>query len=160
MGARTIPARREEVLQMSVNKAIIVGRLGADPEIRFTGTGRAVCNFRIATDSVWKDRDGNRQKNTEWHQIVVWGQQAETCAKYLTKGREVYVEGEIRTRNYEAKDGTKRYVTEIVAQQVRFLGGPGDRAPARDGGGGMSDAAESMGHYGDAPDPAEDDIPF
>jgi single-strand DNA-binding protein len=144
---------------MSVNKAIIVGRLGADPEIRFTGTGRAVCNFRLATDSVWKDRDGNRQKSTEWHQIVVWGQQAETCAKYLTKGREVYVEGEIRTRSYEGKDGQKRYVTEIVAQNVRFLGGGGDRAGARDAGG-MSDAAESMGRYGDAPDPADDDIPF
>jgi single-strand DNA-binding protein len=145
---------------MSVNKAIIVGRLGADPEIRFTGTGRAVCNFRVATDSVWKDREGNRQKSTEWHQIVVWGQQAEVCSKYLTKGREVYVEGEIRTRSYEGKDGNKRYVTEIIAQQVRFLGGPGDRAPMRDSGGGVPEAAESAGHYGDAPEAAEDDIPF
>ena len=143
---------------MSVNKAIIVGRLGADPEIRFTGTGRAVANFRIATDSVWKDRDGNRQKSTEWHQIVVWGAQAETCAKYLTKGREVYVEGEIRTRNYEGKDGNKRYVTEIVAQQVRFLGGAGDRSGARDPG--MPDAAESSGGYADTGGPVDDDVPF
>src|SRR3990167_2357951 len=129
---------------MSVNKAILGGRLGADPEIRFTGTGRAVANFRIATDSVWKDRDGNRQKTTEWHNIVVWGQQAETCAKYLTKGREVYVEGEIRTRNYEGKDGVKRYVTEIIAQQVRFLGGAaarGGRLRCRRGGAGLRRSA-------------------
>ena len=140
---------------MSVNKAILVGRLGADPEIRFTGTGRAVCNFRIATDSVWKDRDGNRQKNTEWHQIVVWGQQAETCSKYLSKGREVFIEGEIRTRSWE-KDGVKRYTTEIVAQQVRFLGGAGDRAP-RDAG---SPEGDSMGYGDAAPAPLDDDVPF
>lgn len=143
---------------MSVNKAIIVGRLGADPEIRFTGTGRAVANFRVATDSVWKDRDGQQQRTTEWHKIVVWGPQAENCAKYLTKGREVYVEGEIRTRSYDAKDGTKRYVTEIVAQNVRFLGG-GERGAARDLPAPPSDAAEAGG-FGPPVADADDDVPF
>ncbi len=141
---------------MSVNKAIIVGRLGRDPELRFTSNGRAKATFGVATDSVWKDRDGQRQKQTEWHNIVVWGPQAETCAKYLTKGREVYIEGEIRTRTYE-KDGAKHYITEIVAQQVRFLGG-GDRGAPREAG--MPDAAEPTGPYGGGNDPGEDDIPF
>jgi len=137
---------------MSVNKAILVGRLGADPEVRFTGAGRAVCNFRIATDSVWKDRDGNRQKRTEWHKIVVFGPQGETCGKYLSKGREVYVEGELQTRSYE-KEGQKHYSTEIVAQTVRFLGG-GERGASRDTGG-----DSDMGGGFDAP-MAEDDVPF
>lgn len=112
----------------SINKAIIVGRLGSDPESRSTSGGKSVCNFNVATDSSWKDRDGQRQKQTEWHRIVVWGPQAETCAKYLSKGREVYVEGEIRTRSYDDKEGAKRYVTEIVARDVRFLGGGGKAA--------------------------------
>ena len=87
---------------MSVNKAIIVGRLGADPELRFTPSGRAVANFNLATSSVWKDKSsGERKEDTQWHKIVVWGPQAETCGKYLQKGREVFVEGEIRTRNYD-----------------------------------------------------------
>ena len=142
---------------MSVNKAILVGRLGADPEMRFTGTGRAVCNFRIATDSVWKDRDGNRQKRTEWHKIVVWGPQAETCGKYLAKGREVYVEGELQTRSYD-KDGQKHYSTEIVAQTVRFLGGGAERGAGRE----MGDQEPMGGGMGggfDAPGP-DDDVPF
>lgn len=138
---------------MSVNKAILVGRLGADPEVRFTGAGRAVCNFRIATDSVWKDRDGNRQKRTEWHKIVVFGPQGETCGKYLAKGREVYVEGELQTRSYE-KEGQKHYSTEIVAQTVRFLGGGGERGAGRDMGG-----DSDMGGGFDAP-MADDDVPF
>lgn len=138
---------------MSVNKAILVGRLGRDPEMRYTPGGQPVCNFSIATDAVWKDRDGNKQKRTEWHRIVVWGPQAEVCSKYLAKGREVYVEGEIQTRSYE-KEGQKHYSTEIRAQQVQFLGG-------RDGGGqrdsgGMADD----GGYGDAAGPADDDVPF
>lgn len=136
---------------MSVNKVILVGRLGADPEMRFTGGGRAVCNFRIATDSVWKDKDGNRQKRTEWHKIVVWGPQGENCGKYLSKGREVYVEGELQTRQYE-KEGQKHYATEIVAGTVRFLGG-GERGAGRDMGG------SDMGGGFDAP-MADDDVPF
>jgi single-strand DNA-binding protein len=137
---------------MSVNKAIIVGRLGRDPEIRFTPSGRAVCNFDLATELFWKDRDGNRQKDTQWHKIVVWGPQGETTSKYLSKGREVYVEGEIRTRSYDDKEGNKRYVTEIVARDVRFLGGgQGERG----GDGAGSDPASDVG--GPSPD---DDVPF
>lgn len=128
---------------MSVNRAILVGKLGKDPELRFTSAGRAVCNFSIATANVWKDRDGQRQKQTEWHRIVVWGAQAETAAKYLAKGREVYVDGEIRTRSYDDKDGVKRSVTEIVARDVKFLGG---------GNGGQ--------RQDDATDDDNDDIPF
>ena len=148
---------------MSVNKAIIVGRLGGDPELRFIPSGRAVANFNIATDSVWKDRDGQRQKQTEWHRIVVWGPQAETCSKYLAKGREVYVEGEIRTRSYDDKDGNKRYVTEIVARDVRFLGGNQGGGGGGGGGGrgGRDDIPdmEPMGGFG-GPDPGDDDVPF
>ena len=140
---------------MSVNKAIIVGRLGKDPELRFTQGGKARATFSIATDSVWKDKDGQRQKQTEWHNIVVWGPQGENCSKYLTKGREVYVEGEIRTRSYE-KDGAKHYITEIVAQNVKFLSG-GERGAPRDGG--MNEGPDAMGGFGGAPE-ADDDIPF
>lgn len=128
---------------MSVNRAILVGKLGKDPELRFVPSGRAVCNFNVATDNVWKDRDGQRQKQTEWHRIVVWGAQAETAAKYLAKGREVYVDGEIRTRSYDDKDGVKRSVTEIVARDVKFLGGGGNGGQRQD------DATQQ-----------DDDIPF
>ena len=141
-----------------VNKVILIGNLGRDPEVRSTPSGQPNAKFTLATSRRWKDKNGQKQEQTEWHQIVVWGAQAETCAKYLTKGREVYVEGEIRTRNYEGKDGNKRYVTEIVAQQVRFLGGAGDRSGARDPG--MPDAAESSGGYADTGGPVDDDVPF
>lgn len=120
---------------MSVNKAIIVGRLGADPEIRFTQSGAGVTNFNVATDTVWKDKEGQRQTRTEWHRIVVWGPQAEPCSKYLNKGREVYVEGEIQTRSWEDKEGNKRWTTEIRARDVKFLGSP----RSDQGGGGGSD---------------------
>jgi len=119
---------------MSVNKAIIVGRLGADPEIRFTQSGAGVTNFNVATDSVWKDKEGQKQTRTEWHRIVVWGPQAEVCSKYLSKGREVYVEGEINTRSWEDKEGQKRWTTEIRARDVRFLGGRGDQDGPGSGG--------------------------
>src|SRR5690242_18791407 len=112
-------------MHMSVNKVILVGNLGKDPEVRFTQTGSAVANFSIATSEQWNDRDGKRQERTEWHNIVVWGKQAESCGQYLAKGRQVYVEGSIRTRSYDDKTGTKRYVTEIVAQRIQFLGGGG-----------------------------------
>lgn len=143
---------------MSVNKAIIVGRLGADPELRFTPSGRAVANFNLATSSVWKDKSsGERKEDTQWHKIVVWGPQAETCGKYLQKGREVFVEGEIRTRNYDDKEGIKRYVTEIVARDVRFLGGRGDGGGGGGGGGGLGEPDAPPPGFDDAGD---DDIPF
>jgi single-strand DNA-binding protein len=109
----------------SVNKVILVGNLGADPDKRVTGTGQVVTNFNIATTDRWNDKSGQRQERTEWHRIVVWGQQAENCAQYLSKGRPVYVEGSLRTRQWDDKDGNKRYTTEVVAQRVQFLGSPG-----------------------------------
>lgn len=108
----------------SVNKAILIGNLGADPELRMAGS-TPVCNFRIATNEKWTDKDGERQERTEWHSIVVWDKAGEACAKYLEKGSPVYVEGKIQTRQYE-KDGDTRYATEIVASSVQFLSGGSD----------------------------------
>ena len=113
---------------MSVNKVILVGNLGRDPELRYTGSGKAVANFPLATSEVWNDSDGERQERTDWHNIVVWDKQAETCGQYLAKGRQVYVEGSIRTRKYEDKDGNQRYVTEVIASRVQFLGSAADRS--------------------------------
>lgn len=104
-----------------VNKAIIVGNLGGDPELRFTKSGTAACNFSVATSDDWVDKEGNKQERTEWHRIVAWGKTAELCGEYLKKGRQVYLEGRIQNREYE-KDGETKYVTEIVAQSVQFLG--------------------------------------
>jgi len=106
----------------SINKVILIGHLGADPEVRYTAGGSAVANLRIATTERFKDRDGNQQEKTEWHRVVVWGQQAEHCGQYLTKGRQVYIEGSIETREWTDKEGTKRYTTEIKARSVVFLG--------------------------------------
>ncbi len=106
-----------------VNKAIVVGRLGNDPELKQTSTGQSVCTFSMATSENWKDSNGERQERTEWHRIVVWGRVGKNCAKYLAKGRQAFVEGRLQTRSWEGQDGQKRYTTEIVAQNVQFLGG-------------------------------------
>jgi single-strand DNA-binding protein len=108
----------------SVNKVMLIGNLGGDPEKRVTGTGQAVTNFNIATTDRWTDKGGQKQERTEWHRIVVWGPQAESCAQYLNKGRQVYVEGSLRTRQWQDRDGNTRYTTEVIAQRVQFLGGP------------------------------------
>jgi single-strand DNA-binding protein len=138
---------------MAVNKAILVGNLGRDPEIRHIPSGQAVANFTLATSDSYTDRNGARQERTDWHNIVVYGKQAELCGQYLKKGRQVYVEGRISTRQYEAKDGSgKRYRTEIVAQRVQFLGGRAgatDEAPADFAGGADMPAAVD-----------DEDIPF
>ena len=141
---------------MSVNKVILVGNLGKDPEVRFTGSGKAVCKFPLATSEVWNDAEGGRQERTEWHNVIVWGKQGETCGQYLSKGRQVYVEGSIRTRNYDDKDGNKRYMTEIVAQRVRFLGGGGAGRTAAVGEVALPPLPDEM-PGGPATD---DDIPF
>jgi single-strand DNA-binding protein len=112
-----------------VNKVILVGRLGADPDMRYTPSGQGVCELRVATSESWNDKNGQRQERTEWHRVVVWGKRAEICSKYLSKGRQVYIEGRIQTRNYDDKEGNKRYITEVIANDVQFLGG------GRDGGG-------------------------
>ena len=129
----------------SVNKAIIVGNLGRDPEVRFTQSGQAMARFSVATTDTWRDRENGRQERTEWHNIVVWGKQAETCGEYLFKGRQVYIEGRIQTRKVEDKEGNERYFTDINAQQVKFLGS-GRAAPAGDEGAGAV--------------PPDDDVPF
>jgi single-strand DNA-binding protein len=108
----------------SVNKAILIGNLGADPELRYTNTGTAVANFRIATNDQWTDKNGEKQERVEWHNIVAWAKLGEVCGKYLKKGRPVYVEGRLQTRQWEDQQGNKRYTTEIVAQVMQMLGRP------------------------------------
>ncbi len=107
---------------MSVNKAIVIGRLGNDPEVKELPSGQKVANFSIATSENWNDKTGQKQERTEWHRIVVWGKTAEICAQYLSKGRQVYLEGRLQTRSWEDNQGQKRYTTEIVANTVQFLG--------------------------------------
>lgn len=110
-------------MSASINKVILIGNLGADPDSRFTSGGQAVTELRVATSEAWTGKDGQKQERTEWHRVVVWGKQAESCGKYLAKGRSVYIEGKIQTRSFDDKDGNKRYITEIVATDVKFLGG-------------------------------------
>src|SRR6218665_2867852 len=117
-----------------VNKVILIGNLGPDPEVRFPPGGQAVANFRIATSDNWTDKNGQKQEKTEWHRIVVWGKLAELCGEYLKKGRQAYVEGRLQTREWTDKEGKKNYTTEVVANTVQFLGGAGGSAGPRDGG--------------------------
>ena len=138
----------------SVNKAILIGNLGKDPELRYTPGGQAVASFPLATSEKWRDKEGVMQDKTEWHNIVVWGRQAETAKEYLSKGRPVYIEGRIQTRSWDDKDGNKRYITEIVGQRVQFLG-------SRDSGGAAPSGGDTTP---DAPQPdladEDDDLPF
>lgn len=136
-----------------VNKVILVGNLGRDPEVRYTPNGQAVARFSVATTEKWRDPQGQLQERTEWHNVVVWGKQAEICGQYLAKGRQVYVEGRLQTRSYDDKDGVKRQVTEVIAQTVRFLGGGPARAGAE---------PTPIVPPGEPPVPAveEDDVPF
>jgi len=110
----------------TVNKVILIGRLGADPELRYTPNGDAVANFRIATNRVWKDQEGNQQQRTEWHRIVAWRKLAERCGEYLKKGSHVYIEGRLETRSWEDKNGNKRFVTEIITNQMQMLEAKGE----------------------------------
>lgn len=162
---------------MSVNKVILVGRLGQNPEVKYTPSGAAVANFSVATNESWTDKAGQKQERTEWHRIVVWNKLAELCGQYLTKGRQAYVEGRLQTRQWQDKDGQTKYTTEVQAQTVQFLGGGaqagagagagdgtranfGDRgAPAGADMGGMPRGAAPGGPEGE-PSFTEDDIPF
>lgn len=110
----------------SVNKVILIGRLGKDPETRFTPSGKAVTNFSMATSESWKDAGGERQEKTDWHKVQIWGPLAEISAKYLSKGKLVYIEGRLQTRSWDDKDGSKRYSTEIVANQMQILSDKGE----------------------------------
>lgn len=138
----------------SVNKVILVGHLGRDPELRYTPSGTAVANFTLATNDAWTDKSGEKQERTEWHRIVVWGKQAEIAGEYLTKGKQVFVEGSLQTREWNDKEGNKRQTTEVRAQRLIMLGRGEGRAEAA----GSSRSAEA--DQGAEPQMSEDDIPF
>ncbi|HDH98322.1 MAG TPA: single-stranded DNA-binding protein [Deltaproteobacteria bacterium] len=125
-----------------LNKAMLIGRLGAAPEIRYTQSGIPVATFQIATNERWTNKDGGKEERTEWHRIVVWNQLAEICEKHLNKGKLVYIEGPIRTREYQDKEGNTKRITEVVARNMQMLDRAGD------------------GRKEEVPPPAEDDIPF
>lgn len=134
---------------MSVNKVILVGNLGRDVELRHTPGGAVVAKFSVATNEVWKDKSGAKQEHTEWHNIVAWGKLAEFCGSYLTKGRQVYVEGTLRTRTYDDDKGNRRYFTEVRADTIQLLGPKPSGAEGGPSGGGP-----------DFPPDSDDDIPF
>lgn len=158
----------------SVNKAILIGHLGQDPELRYTGSGTPVCSLRIATNDSYKDNEGNLVERTEWHSVVAWARLAEICAEYLRKGSQVYIEGSLQTRQYEDRDGNQRYVTEVKAREMVMLGGRGggsgssgfgsgaaSSGGSSSGGSGSETAAQPQGSSkgGDSFDP-DDDLPF
>jgi single-strand DNA-binding protein len=136
-----------------VNKAILIGRLGKDPEVRYTPDGTMVTTFRLATDEQWKDKNGEKVQKTEWHQIVTYRKLAEICGNYLVKGKLVYIEGRIQTRQWEDKDGVKRYTTEIVANDMKML----DSKGSAKGDSSSPDSVNSNSAMGNLPD---EDVPF
>ncbi|MBZ5588150.1 MAG: single-stranded DNA-binding protein [Acidobacteriia bacterium] len=138
---------------MSVNKAILIGNIGRDVELRHTPSGLAVAKFSVATNEYRKDKSGQRQEQTEWHNIVAFGKLAEFCGQHLGKGRTIYVEGSIRTRTYDDEKGNRRYFTEIIAQNIRFVGPKPQGVEPSGGGAGGGEAPEF-------PPESEDDIPF
>ena len=141
---------------MGVNKVILVGNLGANPEVRATQGGQMVANLRLATTERWTDKNGQKQEMTEWHRVVVWGRQAEIVSQYLTKGRQIYVEGRIRTRQWQDQQGQKRFTTEIVAQNIQMLGSRQEGGPREDMGAALP-PDDTTADFGGGPD---DDIPF
>lgn len=144
----------------SLNKAMIIGRLGKDPEVRYTQGGQAVATFSVATDHKWTNKTGEKQEKTEWHRIKAWGKLAELAGEYLAKGRQVYIEGRIETSEYTDKDGVKKYSTEINAQEIQFLDSKSDGAarPAKTGGGSSAPGRDDTSRGSSEPPP--DDIPF
>jgi single-strand DNA-binding protein len=147
----------------SVNKVILVGNLGRDAELRYTPTGAAVATINMATTEVWNDKAGQRQEKTEWHRVVLWGKPAESLTEYLVKGKQIYVEGRLQTRQWDDKDGNKRYTTEIRGDRIVLLGGGG--GGGRGSGGAMGDRGDSAATHAQGPEPSEqpltdDDIPF
>jgi single-strand DNA-binding protein len=145
----------EEGVMSGVNKVIIVGRLGTDPELKAVGSGQNVTRLSVATSEAWTGKDGNKQERTEWHRVTVWGKLAEICAKHLSKGRQVYVEGRLQTRSWEDPQGQKRYATEIVASTVQFLGAAESR------GAGATSTDSSFQDFGPEPSfESADEIPF
>jgi single-strand DNA-binding protein len=143
-----------------VNKVIIVGRLGKDPETRTVGQGQ-VSNFSVATSENWVDKEGQKQERTEWHRIVVWGKLADICGKYLSKGKQVYVEGRLQTRSWDDAQGQKKYSTEVVATTVQFLGAPSERGEGASRGSSGGDPGFSPQEFGPEPTfDASEEIPF
>jgi len=136
---------------LGVNKVILVGNLGADPEVRYSSTGTTVTNFRIATSENWTNKEGERETRTEWHRIVAFGKLGEICAEYLSKGKQIFVEGRLRSRSWEGKEGTKRWITEIVATNIVMLGTAGEYVKGA--------AGESLEEPPELVQ-EEDDIPF
>ena len=124
-----------------VNKVILIGNLGADPELRYTPSGQAVCDLRLATNESWTDKSGQKQERTEWHRVVMWGKPAEICKQYLTKGQKLYIEGRLQTRSWDDKEGNKKYSTEIIGTDFMFLGGGSGAGAGAGGGGGFRAAA-------------------
>jgi len=143
----------------AMNRAMLIGRLGKDPEIRFTPTGKALCKFPLATSEKWTDGEGTKQERTTWHNIIVWGKLAEICGQYLAKGRQACVVGSIQNRTYDDRDGNKKYITEINAREVEFLGG-GDATRAGSGHGHATPVGEDQGPGSQPPGGEDDDIPF
>jgi len=139
-----------------VNKVIIIGNLGKDPEVRHTPQGMAVGNFPVATSESWNDKSGQKQERTEWHRVVVWGKLAELCQRYLSKGRKAYIEGRLQTRAWDDKEGQKRYTTEIVATTVQFL----DSANAERSTTAADDPFGAPPDFGSMGETQSDDIPF
>ena len=142
----------------SVNKVILIGNLGAKPELKYLPSGQAVCELRIATNESFTDKNQQKQERTEWHRVVVWGKQGENCAQYLSKGRPVAIDGRLEWREWDAQDGTKRQAVEVIADTVQFLGGRGDSAGE---GGNQFVPAGAQSSSADADfQSADDDIPF
>jgi single-strand DNA-binding protein len=150
----------------SVNKVILIGNLGGDPEVRQTQSGRSVATFNVATNERWKDRSGQPQERTEWHRVVAWSPLAEIAGQYLTKGGQVYIEGRIQTRQWEDRDGQKRFMTEVVANQMVLLGGRGEGVAASRPASRGAGPTESMGEgrpfddFPESADAVDDDLPF
>ncbi len=154
--------------QRSLNKVMLLGHLGRDPEVRYTASGKAVATFTVATSFGWRDQDGNNQEKTEWHRVVAWGRLGEVCGEYLSKGKQVFIEGRIQSREWEDQDGNKRTTVEIVANDMIMLGGGGQNQsrtdqepPRRQGppsGRPSAPASKKIDEY--YPPPPEDDIPF
>lgn len=164
---------------MAINKVILIGNLGQNPEVRYSPSGQAICNLSIATSEAWTDKNGAKQEKTEWHRVVVFGKLAELCSQYLSKGRQAYIEGKLQTRSWQDKDGQTRYTTEVVAQSVQFLGGNAgagagrtqnnDQGAQQNAGGynanNNNNAGSAAPSYGDSsfqaePTFTEEDVPF
>ena len=141
-------------MSSSVNKVILVGRLGKDPELKYTQGGTPVVRFSLATDETWKDQSGEKQQRTEWHNVVAWRKLAEICGQYLNKGKLVYIEGKVQTRNWEDKDGNKRSTTEIVADNMVMLSGKADDSRTE------RSAPAAASDSGSEPHITDEDIPF